>query len=259
MYRIEKLKNNNKPLFDFVNNLYVLILENSPYEKQVREQLAKYNLCKNMYLQWNKGYKFNNLPDTTTDLKMAFLYALKKNKNEKYVIILEEDFIIRDEFLKNINETKKFIINKNIECFLFGSLLFSAEKINKNFAKVCRKGGTHALLINNEGINKLIKNINIKYDIDNLTSRILDMYSPTKAQIIQIFNHTENQNNWKKGITIKNLRNIVDSLIKLLNFLGGDKKEYINFFYDLNYLLILSNNPFKQYVRYINYINDLIT
>lgn len=256
-YRLEKLKNGKNPIFNFVDDLYVLILENSPNEKIVREQLSKYNLCKNMYLQWNKGYKYNNYPDTTTDLKNAFLNILKINKNKKNVMILEEDFIIKSYITKYVNEIEDFIIENNPEMFLFGSILWETDKPDGNFVKVYKKLGVHSSLINNIGINKILNND--CYDIDTLTNKYIRKYSFCKPLIIQVYNNTDNQNNWCKSIKIYGREKIATIYIKILQMIGLSNKNNIDLAYYINYTVFFSNNSLKDYINFTSSLTDLIT
>ena len=121
-------------------------------------------------IQWNKGYKNckkdlnaqNTVQDIIDSNKTLLNDAIINDY--KYILILEEDFIINKFILdeKIREEITEFIQEKNPKIFLFGSVLWKTSNRIGDFAKVDLKLGNHASLYNKEGIqeyyNKLLKN-----------------------------------------------------------------------------------------------------
>ena len=182
-YKLEKLVCRGKPIFREVEDLYVLIMEGSENEKNVREQLRKYPLCKNMWLQWNKGFKKckkEYVDGTQNDIFHANVNVFKKCKKSR-VLILEEDFIIYPEILEASKNIDDFLKDKNPEFFTFGSIMLGKEQKYGDFMKIINKFGTQACIYNNIASEKVIKfyesNKHKTIDIDVYTTSFLQMYT----------------------------------------------------------------------------------
>jgi len=178
----------------------------SKYEERVRRQLEDYPFTRNIYLQWNYGFKncSKHLAKQKTDSDLSDAYMIAFNDaiqhNYERILILEDDFVVNgitDKDRKNIYD---FLEIYNPEILTLGSLILkSYDKyyLNNNFLQIYKKNGTHAIIYNKDTINKLyIKLFNEKIDIDNLTNKLYKIYSYKLPLIIQLFPKTENRSNW---------------------------------------------------------------
>lgn len=86
-----------------------------------------------------------------------------------------------------------------------GSVLWRTGAMVENFKEVEIKLGTHAIIYNHVGIQKLYdlltRKMNSAIDVDILTNNYLKMYSYKLPLIIQVYGGTENRHNW--GIHIR--------------------------------------------------------
>ena len=98
--------NNDKGIFDTIVDItYILLMENSPREKSVLDNIHKFKLSKKVIIQYNKGFlncKKDLIQQTTNyDLSDAynnvFIDSLKNNYNR--ILVLEDDFMFDDRIL----------------------------------------------------------------------------------------------------------------------------------------------------------------
>ena len=93
-YRHERISTHNKYdsqiIFPNVDMTYVLIMVGSKHEERVRKQLEDYPFTRNLYLQWNYGFRNcskhlvinNNTKYDLSDAYMiAFSHAIQYNYN----------------------------------------------------------------------------------------------------------------------------------------------------------------------------------
>lgn len=246
-YTYEVLKS-GRPIFQMIDCVYVMIMNNSKYEARVRDQLAKYPLGQRILLQKNAGFKRCSKSiarqDTIADLvdsNYTFLINAIQN-NYRRILVLEEDFIISPKLADKdvIRDIQSFLTVNEPEALLLGSVLWRTGAIVENFKEVEIKLGTHAIIYNNVGIQKLYdlitRKMNMAIDIDILTNDYLKMYSYKLPLIIQVFGGTENQQNWGIHIPDKKKRErSVKMYLWLLGTLGFSNEKKIWDAYDLNY------------------------
>jgi hypothetical protein len=225
-----------------------MIMNNSKYEARIRDQLAKYPLGQRILLQKNAGFKRCQKSiarqDTIADLvdsNYTFLMNAIQN-NYRRILVLEEDFIISHKLGDKdvIRDIQSFLTVHEPEALLLGSVLWRTGAIVENFKEIEIKLGTHAIIYNHVGIQKLYDLLNLKMntsiDVDILTNNYLKMYSYKLPLIIQVFGGTENQHNWGIHIPDKKKR---DCFIKMylwfLGKLGFSDEKKIWDAYNLNY------------------------
>jgi len=264
-YRYEKLNLIRKPLFGMIDCCYVIILDNSKYETRIRKQLKRYPICKNILLQWNRGFRKckKELPEqlSISDLTDSFKTILHNAivNNYEYVMILEEDFLINNRIDEVVDEIEEFMINKKPEIITMGSILWASEDTEyNNFKKIRIKTGTHAIIINRKEIincyNKINKSKDI-VDIDIITNECENMYSYKIPLIIQVFSNTENNENWGSHLKNRNILIIFFLQIfkKFIAFLGFNKEDTIIDAYKTNYNIHFNKkyNVLRQIYYYI--------
>jgi hypothetical protein len=246
-YTYEVLKS-GPPIFPMIDCVYVIIMNNSKYEERVRDQLTKYPLGQRILLQKNAGFKRCRKSiarqDTIADLvdsNYTFLINAIQN-NYRRILVLEEDFIISPKLGDKdvMRDIQSFLTVHEPEALLLGSVLWRTGAQIHNFKEVEIKLGTHAIIYNHVGIQKLYdlitRKMNTAIDIDILTNDYLKMYSYKLPLIIQVFGGTENQQNW--GIHIPNKKKrerSVKMYLWLLGKLGFSHQDKIWDAYDLNY------------------------
>lgn len=209
-YRHEKISTHNKYdnqiIFPNVDMTYVLIMVGSKHEERVRRQLEDYPFTRNIYLQWNYGFrncsKHLAKQQTDSDLSDAYMIAFSHAIQHNYerILILEDDFVVNGITNMDKKNIYDFLEIYNPEILTLGSVILkSSDKyyLNNNFLQIHYKNGTHAMIYNKDTINKLyIKLYNEKIDIDNLTNKLYKIYSYKLPLIIQLFPKTENRSNW---------------------------------------------------------------
>jgi hypothetical protein len=213
-YRHEKISTHNKYdsqiIFPNVDMTYVLIMVGSKYDERVRRQLNDYPFTRNIYLQWNYGFKNcrKHLAKQQTDSDLSDAYMIAFNDaiqhNYKRILILEDDFVVNGITNTDRKNVYDFLEIYNPEILTLGSVILkSYDKyyLNNNFLQIRGKMGTHAMIYNKDTIHELyIKLFNEKIDIDLFTTRNIKIYSYKLPLIIQLFPKTENRNNWDLNI-----------------------------------------------------------
>ena len=211
-YELEYIYNKNY-MFENIDVTYIITLIGSKRIKNVKKQLKKYNLTKNIIIVYNYGYKKtkkklyldNNVKEVNhpaLDLVHANYYIFKHSIKNKFnnILVLEDDFIISNKIYKAIkhidNEIESY---KNKELVLkLGCIPYYSVKKNKKFNYILASSGTHAMIYNKKCINNIYNNKTLKNDIDcDLTSNYFNnIITFNKPLIYQTFPETENQKNW---------------------------------------------------------------
>ncbi len=209
-YRHERISTHNKYdnqiIFPNLDMTYVLIMVGSKHEERVRRQLNDYPFTRNIYLQWNYGFrncsKHLTKQKTDSDLSDAYMIAFSHAIQHNYerILILEDDFIVNgitDIDRKNVYD---FLELYNPEILTLGSILMSSSDkyfLNNNFLQIYNKAGTHAMIYNRNVFYKIYIELYIKKRcIDSITNKINNIYSYKLPLIIQLFPKTENRDNW---------------------------------------------------------------
>jgi len=252
-YNYEMIKN-KETYFPIIDCCYVIIMENSKYEEQVKNQLKRYPLSKNIYLQWNRGFKKCEkvLPEqiSTADLTDSYKTVLRNaiRNDYKFIMILEEDFLVNkrvdDKGVRG--DIEDFMKKRDPNILLLGSILWSTGDVDGNFVEVNLKSGTHAMIINKRTINNLffkLENSKDIIDMDLLTNKTREKYAYRIPLIVQVFEYSENQKNWGIGsFKSEEERNkSVPIFIFWLKLLGFSKKDELENAFKLNYNIHFNN------------------
>ncbi len=269
-YTYEILKS-GRSMFPMIDCVYVMIMNNSKYETRVRDQLVKYPLGQRILLQKNIGFKKCQKSiarqDTIADLvdsNYTFLTNAIQN-NYRRILVLEEDFIISPKLGDNdiIRDIQSFLTVHEPEALLLGSVLWRTGVMVEKFKEVKIKLGTHAIIYNHVGIQKLynliIRKMNSVIDIDILTNNYLKMYSYKLPLIIQVYGGTENQQNWGIHIQDKKKRErSVKMYLWFLGILGFRNEKRIWDAYDLNYKVHFDSKfaIFQFILNFVSYYSN---
>ena len=237
-YRIQSL-HFKECLFENVDATYVLIMENSKYENDVKTQLQQYKPTYNVHIQYNKGFKkcdkyyCNNkrkISKTYQDLAHAYIHAFKdaKKNGYKHVLVLEEDFILSSKFNSNthIETINSFlpVMRRNKYMLSLGCAPIITIKHSAEIRKCILSVGTHAIIYPDSLYNDIIQDCNYIEDID-VYLNTKKKYMLHKPIVYQIYNETENRANWGEqfGYIVKLINTFISSII--LAFLELDAKE----------------------------------
>ena len=230
-----EIYHNKTYLFDNIDAIYVLTMENSPRLANVKKQLSEYFLTKTTYIQHNKGYKKckKTLPPNREvnisylDLSHAYLQAFKHAKEHKFknILVLEDDFILSPEitnrtYIREINNFMNYV-NAKGGLIQLGTMPHITIKHNKYFRKCIISTGTHANIYSQKYIEHTIQNANKIYDFDVYTNKEGNAYRFCfyKPIVYQIYEQTENRKHWgnQLGYINKLLLPSTDMLFYLTN------------------------------------------
>lgn len=219
-YYFKKIKN-NEYLFN-VDAAYIITLVNSKRKEQYTEQLKKYKLSKNIYIQFNKGFKnckkyinYINIKDVHSDILHSYLNVFKnaKDNNYKNILILEDDFIVSEKIKQNdIDNINNIIphLNKEKKILRLGTFpwLSSINLKYKKFLNLHVGGGAQAIIypekIINDIVNKSKKKINI-LEFDPFIHQYKQLLY-CKPLVNQLIVDTDSSKNWgNSNIILKKL------------------------------------------------------
>jgi glycosyl transferase, family 25 len=128
----------------------------------------------------------NKLGSLGCSLSHMYIYKEIMEKNIPYTIILEEDAVIQDNFIKELNKSLKFL-PKDWDILFLG---FSCEykhderchkndnhnKYNGNIYNISYVYGTYGYLINKNGVEKIYKNIfPLWWHLDTMLSYLIQL------------------------------------------------------------------------------------
>ena len=193
---------------------YVLIMEGSPREKHIREQVSRSGITSRVIYQYNRGYKncHKNLRVQKTNydlehaLKNAFRDAL--SKGFKRILVLEDDCEF-DERIRNpviLEDLCSFLMSKNPDVYALGSFLPVVNPFSfSNNQRLLLHFGAHAIVYNRKYMEWLVKNDCILGHVDLETNRHWSKFTYKLPLAYQKVTHTENvENGWKIPYTILN-------------------------------------------------------
>lgn len=159
---------------------YVLLMEGSPREKHIREQVTKYGITSRVVYQYNKGYKKCHKDlhvqkpnyDLEHALKNAFKDAL--TRGFKRVLVLEDDCEF-DDRIRNpmiIDDLCGFLKTNNPDVYTLGSFLPVVNPFTfSNHQRLLLNFSSHAIVYNRKYMEWLVNNDCMLGHVDFETNR----------------------------------------------------------------------------------------
>ena len=159
---------------------YVLIMEGSPREEHIREQVARGGITSRVVYQYNKGYKncHKNLrvQKPNYDLEHALKNACKDALDKGYerILVIEDDCEF-DDRIRNpmiIDDLCGFLKSKNPDVYTLGSFLPVVNPFTfSNHQRLILNFSSHAVVYNRRYMEWLINNDCMLGHVDFETNR----------------------------------------------------------------------------------------
>ena len=209
-YKYDNIKFKEGILDNIIDAVYVLLLEGSNRTENVYKQIKKYKLCKNNYIQINKGYKKckKNLIEQSSKYDIQHsnyrccIHASKFNN----VLILEDDFILDKKILdKNIiNDLEIFLKNNEFNVYSLGNLWGHVVNILNFKHPILRiVNGSHSMIWSKKCRDGYVKDVSNKIYLykDQYLTMLDKKYTYYKQLCYQTYTETENYKSWRNLIT----------------------------------------------------------
>ena len=167
-YRLIKEVSEHPGNFDScIDCTYVLIMEGSSREEQIREEVAKAGITSRTVYQYNKGYKkcHKNLrvQKTNCDLEHALKNVFRDALDRGYerILVLEDDCEF-DDRIKNptiIEDVCGFLKSKNPDVYTLGAVIPVVNPLTfSNHQRLLLNFGAHATVYNRRYMDWLDNN-----------------------------------------------------------------------------------------------------
>lgn len=183
---------------------YVLIMEGSSREEDIKTQVETAGITSRIIFQYNPGYKKceKNLRIKKTNydlehaLKNVYKHALKRGYER--ILVLEDDCEF-DERIKDpevLNDLHTFLINNNPSVYNFGSFLLLPNPIDvlrdSKHQLLLYNSSTHATVYNKKYMEWVSKNDCLLGHVDFETNRHVSKYTYRFPLAYQKITETEN-------------------------------------------------------------------
>ena len=239
--------NYSNGIFDnIVDITYILLMEDSPREKQVLENIETFKLSKKVIIQYNKGFKKckKDLIKQTTNYDLSdaynnvFLHSIEHNF--KTILVLEDDFMFDQRIYdKNIiHDIEKLYQTVDVNIFNLGTALAVLKPLSiiynlYNCKKLIVGSQSHAVIYSRKFIDKYTNNykqkkIKVHYDLNFSEFFIDNIYTYKIPLSYQLLYETENFKQW-------HLNKYVMVFIKLLK-LDKTPQPGFDILYKLQYI-----------------------
>lgn len=202
-----------------IDATYVLIMEGSPREDQIKKQVEQANITSTIIYQWNKGYKNceKNLRvrkpnyDLEHALKNAFKHALRQGY--KRIMVLEDDceFCHRVRNPVIYDDVCRFIKKNNPDIYTFGSFFPIINPLGtSNHQRLFFNAGSHCIIYNEKYMKWLLKNNCLLGHVDLETNRHWSKFTYKLPLAYQKAESTENtREGFGWNITFPILNNLI--------------------------------------------------
>jgi hypothetical protein len=216
---VEEVSKHTGNFDECIDCMYVLLMEGTDREAQVREHIKEAGITSKVIYQYNKGYREckKNLRVQATNydlehaLKNAFRDALAKGY--KRIIVLEDDCEF-DERIKNpeiINDVCSFLIHQNPKIYTLGSIIPVVNPLDvlthSRHHRLLLNFGSHCIIYNAEYMKWLTRNDCMLGHVDFETNRHISKYT-YKIPLA-----------YQKMVLTENVKEGWDILYKILNTL----------------------------------------
>ena len=208
-YTLKEVRGPSGSMDSCIDCTYVLIMEGSMREAQIKEQVATAGLTSKVIFQYNRGYKKckKNLRiqksnyDLEHALKNIFAHALKSGYER--ILVLEDDCEF-DERIRNpevIHDVKTFLLEKNPSVYSLGSFMLLPNPLDvltgsKN-QLLLYNTASHAVVYNRTYMEWLSENDCMLGHVDFETNRHMSKYTYKIPLAYQKIEKTENaQEGW---------------------------------------------------------------
>lgn len=213
-YRFESVTAPRQGLYDHVADCtFVLIMENTPREAQIRNLVSRYPMTRNTFFQFNRGWrkcdKGSGVKDTADDLSHAlnnvFQVALSNGMNS--IIVLEDDCefpggkIADPNVVRSITE---YIQVNEPSVYSFGSPAFVTDTFSlilRDNVKTPIMGATHCMYYSRKYMERYMKRHEAGL-VDGTDCEFVpcgDCHVRVSPVATQKFPDTENLANWFKN------------------------------------------------------------
>ncbi len=242
-YYYKYLKSEKGLLDNIVDAVFILLMENSPREKNVLAQLQKYKLHSNVIIQYNLGFKncskILKKQQSNFDLLDANFEVFEKSQELKYnnILVLEDDFIVTSNIFKTkyLNSLKKIVNKDYFNLISLGSIYLISTKYDKHIDNPLLLTGSHAIIYNQKYFNNFINKYYYYFTQADEFLQIKDKYVTNIPLIVQPYPETENKSNWP---TIGRLAHTIQDNILDIDWNNYRGKELIYWekYYKIKYV-----------------------
>lgn len=239
-----KYLKSEKGLFDnIVDAVFILLMENSPREKNVLEQIQKYKLHSNIIIQYNIGFKncgkILKKQQSNFDLLDANFEVFKKSQELNYnnILVLEDDFIVTSNIfkIKYLNSLRKIVSKEYFNLISLGSIYLISTKYDNHIDNPLFLAGAHAIIYNKRYFNNFINKYYYYFTQADQFNRIKEKYVTNIPLIVQPAEKTENRKNWPKIGRLAH--SIQDKLLDIdWNSYKGKELIYWEKYYKIKYI-----------------------
>jgi hypothetical protein len=255
-YYIDQITTDKGLLDNVVDLVIILTMHNSDRINNIKTQLNRINLHKNIIIQYNHGYKLceKNLlkQNSVHDLNNANYHAMKlaKQMNTNYILLLEDDFILSKELINNnniINDLLYFKKTTDFNILGLGSMfILKPLSIFNKFKKCFSMTMAHANIYDKYYINNYINDYENNQILTNhdLYFYKYKLYIYYKPLIFQVIEKTENSYNWeifniKTNKIIFKLHDLLNLNFTDIETMDNNWEKLYKYNYIINYIIYI--------------------
>ncbi len=203
-YNVKKWSVSDTPLFESFENSYILTMSTSTrLEQDESKDLSA--LCKNTFVQMNKGWKQCSKPPHITTAAYDLIDAYRNlfihcQDIHAPILVLEDDAIIMTRSKNHYESVDSFVKNKDFDVYSLGSFgVVNPFNVgcHRRFLKTI--GFSQAVIWSEKARSKaliLMQNNDLMHIDVHIMSQLRRKYTYRLPMVVQIFPETENQSNW---------------------------------------------------------------
>jgi hypothetical protein len=203
-YNIRRWNTTENPFFESFENSFILTMSTSKrLERNESKDLI--NLCKNTFVQVNKGWKSCSKPPHITTAAYDLIDAYRNLFIHcKYIhapiLVMEDDAIVMNHHINHYERIDSFVRYADFDVYSLGSFGFVNPLhfgSHKRFLKII--GFSQAVIWSEKARSKalMFMETNDPMHIDvHIMSKMGEKYTYHIPLVVQVFPETENQSNW---------------------------------------------------------------